>query len=244
MPDEQPSSNRIAHVVALVAVLDLLFGCSISPTFDNENDPYESENRAIFESSQQIDHAIIRPATRAYRLVIPRFGRDILHNVIVNLDCPVVFANDWLQAEMTKARQTFGRCAVNSILGLGGLFDVASRLDIPYHGNDFGLTLQRWGVEEGPYLFVPLLGPSNPRDLTGAVVDVALQPEIYASFRYKAYWELGRFDLKYFDARAENFEIMNDIERTSVDLYAAERNIYRQHRRGEAKSLPQMMPDF
>jgi phospholipid-binding lipoprotein MlaA len=208
--------------VVIVAVLPSLFGCSTSATSAIENDPFEPTNRVIFESSQKIDRAAIKPAAEAYRRIMPTFAREVLHNILVNLDCPVVFANDWLQGAPVEAKQTFLRCAANSTLGM---------------------TLARWGLGEGPYLFMPLLGPSNPRDLTGAVVDVAFQPEVYASFRYKAYWELGRFGLEYFDARARNIETVNYIERSSVDLYAAERSVYRQRRSIEI-SPGKQLPDF
>ena len=111
--------------------------------------------------------------------------------------------------------------------------DAAGKIGIPEHDSDFGETLAAYGVGEGPYLVLPLVGPSNPRDAAGTVADIFLDPTTYITFRSSIYFQLARGGLDVLDLRARNVDTLDEIERSSVDLYATERSLYRQHRQAE-----------
>jgi len=211
------------------------------------NDPFEDTNRAIFRFNQRVDQTVLVPAAEAYRTVVPPPMRQSLHDFMQNLNEPVIFANDMLQAQPQLAGQTLARLAVNTTVGVGGMFDVASRMGIPYHNNDFGVTLATWGVAEGPYLMLPVLGPSNVRDLTGQVVDSLADPGDYVAGQHHLIWaSIARAGVSGIDERSRNIESLADIEKTSLDYYATIRSLYRQRReaqiRHEQSNLPNPTP--
>jgi phospholipid-binding lipoprotein MlaA len=215
----------------------LLAGCTTdNPTSLAANDPYEPMNRKIFEMNQATDRAIIKPVAEAYVEVVPEEARNGVHNFIVNLRLPITFANDVLQGEFERGGETVARFGINSTVGVAGLFDVASDWGIPFHTEDFGQTLAAWGVDEGPYLVVPFYGPDPPRDLTGQVVDVFLDPFTYVNLREHIWWSAGEEVVRAVDLRSRNLQSLEDIERSSVDLYASERSLYRQHRNAEIRN--------
>lgn len=197
------------------------------------NDPYEATNRQIFDFDEKFDHAILKPTAEAYNSVVPEPARDGIHNFLTNLNLPIVFANDVLQGDLDHAGKTFGRFGLNSTFGIGGLLDWATGADLPYRENDFGLTLASYGVGEGPYMVLPFLGPDPPRDAAGQVADIFLDPTTYISLRSHFWWGAGRYALNTIDVRARNIDSLEGIERSSVDLYASVRSLYRQHRRAQ-----------
>jgi phospholipid-binding lipoprotein MlaA len=133
---------------------------------------------------------------------------------------------------------------LDSSVGIGGLIDVGARAGLPAKDADFGLTLGVWGAGEGPYLMLPLIGPSPPRDLAGRGVDTFLDPVTYFDFRSKFYYQLGQAVLQMVDMRSRNLDTLDDIERSSIDFYAATRSLYLQHRAAEVRgSAPDAMPD-
>ncbi len=241
-----PSSIRM---FAGGALLLGLAGCAgtASPSSLEQNDPYEATNRKIFALNQTFDKFIAKPVATAYVDVLPDPARDGIHNFLGNLDTPVTFTNDVLQGEAERAAQTLGRFVINSTAGVGGLIDVASKMGIPGHSADFGETLAVWGAEEGPYLVLPGLGPSNPRDAVGYAVDIAIDPSTWITWRSSEYFKVGRGVLNLTDERARNLDALNELERTSVDLYATLRSLYRQHRQAEinhGKPNIQDLPSF
>lgn len=153
-----------------------------SPSPGDLNDPYEGFNRQVFAFNAGVDKYALAPAASAYQAVTPEFARDLVGDFLSNLGAPVILANDVLQAEPTRAGTTASRFAVNTTLGILGLWDVAQYLGIEGHREDFGQTLGVWGVESGPYLILPILGPSTPRDLVGTFVDRAIDPLTYAQY--------------------------------------------------------------
>ena len=240
-----PSPKRMLVAVLLLGTA----GCATTPGSNSadQNDPYEATNRKIFALNQSFDKHIALPVATAYVKAVPEPARDGIHNFLQNLDVPVVFANDVLQGEADRAGQTVGRFVINSTVGVGGLIDVAAKMGIPGHSADFGETLGVWGVQEGPYIVLPGLGPSNPRDAVGYAVDIALDPSTWISWRSSTYFKLGRGVLELTDERAENIDTLNELERTSVDLYATLRSLYRQHREAEinhGKPNIQDLPSF
>lgn len=213
-----------------------LAGCASTDDPTGVNDPYESTNRQIFALNQKLDHYLVAPTAEAYVSVVPEPARDGIHNFLLNLDLPVTFANDVLQGEVDRATDTVGRFGINSTIGLAGLIDVATPMGIPYHSEDFGQTLAVYGVDEGPYVVLPFLGPDPPRDIAGQITDVFLDPFTYVKLREHIYWDAGREYFSVLDLRSRNLDTLQDIERSSVDYYASVRSLYRQLRNNEIRN--------
>jgi phospholipid-binding lipoprotein MlaA len=209
-------------------------GCSTpNPEAVAQNDPYEKTNRDIFALNTALDRNVAKPIAKGYNYVLPEIVREGVHNVLENLDKPVTLGNDVLKGEGRRAGQTFVRLVVNSTLGLGGLIDVASRTGIPDHAEDFGQTMAVWGAGEGPYLMLPGMGPSNPRDLAGKVPDFFMDPLLYAHYPYENLANDLRMGLGLVDLRARNIDTLDQVERTSIDYYATTRSLYRQYRNAQ-----------
>jgi phospholipid-binding lipoprotein MlaA len=210
------------------------------------NDPLEDTNRAIFDFNQVVDRNVLVPVAKAYRTVLPDPVRDSLRDFLRNLRAPLIFVNNALQGDFDLAGQTFARFTLNSTLGVGGLIDVAGRWgQLPYHEQDLGVTFGVWGIPEGPYLVVPLLGPSDPRDLVGQVGEGFGDPWniLVTGNPWTLYWiPYVRGGVSGIDQRSRYIETLADIERTSLDYYATIRSLYRQRRaalvRGERENLP------
>lgn len=218
-------------VISALALCLALGACSTpSPESLAQNDPWEKTNRDVFDFDVRLDQAVARPLAKGYRAVLPDPVRDGIHNALNNLNSPVVLANDVLQGDGDKAVNTTGRLLINSTVGLGGLIDVASKLGIPDHDNDFGITLGKSGVAEGSYLVLPFAGPKPPRDLLGTAVDQAFDPLTYVRFHGRDTWMVVRYGIGILDARASTLDQVETIERTSIDFYATTRNLYRQSR--------------
>ncbi|HEY4077095.1 MAG TPA: VacJ family lipoprotein [Rhizomicrobium sp.] len=218
-------------VVSALAASLVLSACG-TPSAESlaQNDPWEKTNRDIFDFDVKVDHAVARPVAKGYRAVVPEFARDGVHNFLTNLHSPVVLANDVLQGSTDKAGNTFGRIVINSTVGIGGLIDVATKVGIPGHENDFGISMGKAGVAEGSYLVLPLAGPMPPRDLVGSGVDSAFDPLSYAQFHGRDTWMVVRFGIGILDARTSQLDAVDTIERSSIDFYATTRNLYRQSR--------------
>jgi phospholipid-binding lipoprotein MlaA len=211
-----------------------------------EHDPWEKTNRDIFAFDVWVEKHIGHPVNDVYRAVLPEPARKGIHNATTNLHEPIVLANDVLQADISRAASTLGRILINSTVGLGGLIDVAGKIGMPHHDNDFGITLGQSGVQEGSYLVLPFIGPLPPRDLLGSGVDGFFDPLSWAHFHGKDTWMLIRGGLRTLDTVDDRRNEFDTIERTSIDFYATTRNLYRQSRdaqiRGEASKI--QLPDF
>jgi len=211
---------------------------------EGTDDPYESSNRAIFSFNQDVDRAILVPVANAYRVVLPQPVRDSIHDFLQNLNAPIIFANDVLQARPDLAGETLGRFIVNTTLGLGGIADVATKAGIPYHTNDLGITFATWGIGPGPYLMLPVLGPSNPRDLLGDVGDSFGDPGNIVASNYHYIWaSFARGATSGIDERSRNIESLAEIERTSLDYYATIRSLARQRRAAQIRHQKEDMPN-
>lgn len=211
---------------------------------EDAGDPYESTNRAIFGFNQDVDRTVLVPVSKAYRAVLPGPIRDTVHDFMQNLNAPIIFANDILQGEPRLAGNTLGRFIVNTTLGLGGIVDVATKAGIPYHTNDLGITLATWGVADGPYLMLPILGPSNPRDLFGDVADGFGDPGNIIAGDYHYIWAtFARSAVAGIDERSRNIETLAEIERTSLDYYATIRSLARQRRAAQIRHQQEDVPN-
>lgn len=244
MGGARPSVKRIAGAAALAL---LLAGCATPPPesdaeataeFRALNDPIEPFNRGVFAVNQGIDALLLKPTAEFYLLIPPPPLHEGVSNFVANLQTPVILINDLLQAEWQRAGVTVGRFIVNTIVGFGGLADPASSLGLQRHDEDFGQTLAVWGVGEGPFLMLPIIGPSNPRDATGMAVDSAIFNPLglartvllSGSYAGLSYTQSG---LRAVDARAGLYDEINDIEKNSLDPYATFRSLYRQFRLAE-----------
>ena len=200
--------------------------------YEELNDPLEPWNRAMLQLDQGLDTVLFNPVIAVYETVIPEPGRQGVTNVIRNFRAPITLANDILQGEGRRAGITTGRFVVNSTIGVLGLFDVAARMGLPYHSEDFGQTLAVWGVGEGPYLYVPILGPSGVRDLTGYAADAfSSDPMAWVGYADNPFW----WQVEYFygialDAKYRAGPVLDDLKASSIDYYAALRAAYRQNR--------------
>ena len=225
--------------------LMLLSACATPPedpadlaAYEEANDPLEEFNRRIDKANRTIDRYVLRPIAGAYGKAVPSQLQDALRNFFDNLRAPVILANDLLQGEGERAGITVARFLTNSTLGLGGFIDTADKVfGLEFHDEDFGQTLAVWGVDEGIYLVLPLIGPSNPRDAVGIVVDSLLDPWNYllrsADIQYGP---TVRSLLNGIDLRARNIDALDEIERTSIDTYATLRSLYRQRRADEIRN--------
>ena len=223
--------NVSLPVIPALALSLVLGACSTpSPESLAQRDPWEKTNRDIFDFDVGVDHVVARPIAKGYREVVPEPVRDGIHNALTNLNAPVVLANDVLQGDGGKAANTAGRIVINSTVGIGGLIDVASKIGIPGHENDFGITLGKNGIAEGSYLVLPFAGPMPPRDLLGLGVDQAFDPLTYVRFHGRDTWMVVRFGIGILDSRAATLDAVETIERSSIDFYATTRNLYRQSR--------------
>lgn len=224
--------------LVFLAVLGLTLGACTTAAKDGvgTGDPYEATNRKIFDFNMRIDRTFLRPTAERYTLVVPEKARDSIHNVLDNLNAPVVLANDVLQGEGKRAGTTAGRLLVNSTIGVAGLVDIGARMGLESHEEDFGQTLAVWGAGSGPYVMLPFLGPTTPRDMAGQSVDLALDPTNWIRIKRHILWLGGRKYISIVDARARNLEAFDDIERDSLDFYAAVRSLYQQHRASEIRN--------
>ncbi len=202
------------------------------PPSAEDNDPFESFNRLVFSFNEFLDMVLIEPLSRMYHDLVPEFARERVGYALRNLSEPVVFANNLLQGDLEGARVTLGRFVVNSTLGLAGLFDASTDCGLPYKKEDFGLTLASWGIDAGPYLVLPVLGPSNPRDAWGKAGDYALDPiNWWAYHRKKEVYSYTRTGVQIIDAKTENLELMNDLRNNAIDFYATLRAWYYERRK-------------
>jgi len=249
--------DRAKGRAACAAIFGLLLccgGCASSPKgeaaadeAESDNDPAEGVNRAIFKANVAVDRAVMKPVAKAYSEHVPDAVQTGVHNVVQNLKEPAVAVNDLLQGHVGNAWQSVQRLTVNSTIGVAGVVDVAAKWGLPPHKADFGQTLGVWGVGEGPYIQLPLLGPSNPRDTLGTAVDMALNPLTFVGGAPATYAGVATGGANAVDKRAEHLEDLDALERNSLDYYAALRSVYRQHREAEinaAKGPPEGRVDI
>ncbi len=236
----------LAPLFAVVLVLGL-GACAKRPPasdadatqeYNENNDPLEPANRVSFAVNAGLDTYFLEPVARGYRYAVPGVIRRPIHNVVTNMTTPVLFINDVVQTRPRAAGDTFMRFLINTTVGVGGMFDVAADWGYPFHDNDFGLTLALWGVPSGPFLFLPLLGPSNPRDTVGYGVDIAFNPFTWAPTGYDLHTvDDARAGVAILDTRTNLLDEVDSIKKTALDPYATFRSLSTQNRQSTIDTI-------
>ena len=238
------ASPRAALCCAAGLLLAALTGaCATPPTdpaervaFEQTNDPLEPLNRQILDFNLFLDRILLKPVTKVYIAIVPEEGRDAMRRALDNMKEPVVVINNVLQGDLERAGITVERFVVNSTLGIGGLVDVAKHWQLEKQTGDFGQTLFVWGLDDGPYMMLPLLGPSNPRDAIGMGIDAYIDPFSYlASAKGLDEIQITRFVLGGIEDRARVIDVLDDLQKNSLDFYAQLRSLSQQKRAAELR---------
>lgn len=214
------------YPLILVLASTLFSGCATVEQTDPE-DPWEGFNRAMYGFNETVDGTILKPAAQGYNYFMPDFASKGVSNFFSNLDDVVVVFNDILQLKLEQAAKDSARVLFNSTIGLFGLIDVASHMDLPKHDEDFGQTLGYWGVGTGPYLVLPFFGPSNPRDTVGLVADAYVNPQNDITPR-ETRTALTILDVV--DTRAGLLSASRVLDEAALDPYLFVRDAYLQRR--------------
>ena len=230
--DENQALRRVA-LAASVSVAALLSGCATTTGPANPADPLESMNRSIYSFNEGVDEAIFKPVATAYQNVTPRVARQGVTNFFDNLGDAWSFVNNVLQGQGQGAYNSMVRFSVNTVLGIGGLFDIASEAGIERQKQDFGQTLGRWGMPTGPYLVLPFWGPSTVRDSAGLVVDAFGYP---ANTMDDVRWRNSLFGLRMVNNRANLLKAGDVLDSVALDKYSLVRDVYLRSRIGGAAS--------
>jgi phospholipid-binding lipoprotein MlaA len=209
-----------------VFALTLAACATVPPSERNPRDPWQRMNRGVFKFNDAFDRAIATPVARTYLRVMPQTVRTGVTNFFNNATYPDVIVNALLQGKLEPFARDTGRFVVNTTVGIGGLFDPASKMGLAYEDRDFGQTFGKWGIPSGPFLVLPFLGPSDIRDGIGRAADAYAEPWAYIQ---NPYWDYGTLLVYVVDERASVLPL-TDMANKTYDPYAFERNAYLQHR--------------
>lgn len=224
------------HLALLMVASLLATGCAppnaATPDYQAiDQDPLEPFNRGVYQFNYTLDGVILRPAASIYRGVVPEKGRELVSNFIENLYTPVVFANSLLQLDPENTFSSFWRFFLNTTVGIGGLFDVATEAGLKTRPADFGQTLAIYGADTGPYLVLPIIGPSNGRDAIGRIADALMNPfnHIDEGLSYSI-WAATAIN-----QRSNNMKLIDDVYNNSLDPYTTFRSGYTQKRAADIR---------
>jgi phospholipid-binding lipoprotein MlaA len=233
--------NKMRTPALALATACTLAGCATGPN-RTPGDPLEPMNRVIFNVNDTIDRTIAVPVAKGYQKVTPQPVRTAITNFFSNLGDIGNFANDVLQLKVTDATEDLMRVAFNTTFGIGGLIDWATPAGLPKHHQDFGLTLGYWGIPSGPYLVLPLFGPSSFRDGIGRVGDIYLSPMTYLDSEYR----YPLFFVQFVSARADLLGATNLLEAAALDKYSFVRDAYVQQRKAllQKPSAAPALPNY
>jgi phospholipid-binding lipoprotein MlaA len=235
--------RRLAPALALMLGVGLLLACGPKPE-SGIYDPLETTNRAIHDFNKSLDRSAVRPTANAYGTVVPGPLRQGIQNFALNLGQPSNVANNILQARLDDALINTVRLAVNSTVGIGGLFDPATAFGIPDPRTDFGETLAVWGVREGPFIELPFAGPSTLRDTAGIIVDVVYDPLRYILPTAEANAATGIQVAAGLGRRYRFSKTIDSLLYESADSYAQARLLYLDSRRFELGQRTEGEGDF
>lgn len=219
---------RVFSLVIATAAMGGLSGCAT--TYNNPKDPFEGFNRAMFAVNEGIDTVALKPLAKGYDAVAPLPVKTGIGNFFGNIRDVWTALNNLLQGKVGDAASDVGRVLVNTTVGIGGVFDVASEMGLQKHDEDLGQTLGKWGVGDGPYFYWPIIGPRTTRDTFGWVADTAADPV----------WHVDEIDVRntlvgvgFIDMRASLLPTDKVIEEAAFDKYSYIRDAYLQHRRSK-----------
>lgn len=246
--------NTIATVLFICAMGLGVSGCATTNNHSEPTavyDPIEPVNRATLAFNELLDKILFNPVTIVYRTAVPAAGRNMVTNFLSNLRTPVYLANEILQGDIQGAGLVLKRFAINTFTGFGGLLDTASWEGITYQPADFGQTLALWGFGSGPYIVLPILGPSTLRDAVGFAGDIAFDPLVWYAYNTDREWiNYTRSGLTIIDAKDRTYNMLTDLRRNSGDYYTALQSVYVQRREAQihnAKTgsiLPSALPQM
>ena len=222
------NSIRLFILFVLVA---LTTGCAT--TAKNPQDPLEDFNRSMFSFNDKVDQIALKPAATVYKKVLPSFVQTGVGNFFGNIGDVTTAMNNFLQARFTDGVNDLTRVAINSTFGLAGLIDIATPGGLPKHDQDFGQTLGRWGVPAGPYLVLPLIGPTTTRDAAAMPVD--LETDLW-TYKYPVRWRNTGSAIRVVDHRAYILDSSTLIEDAALDRYEFVRDAYLQRRQSKIYS--------
>ena len=216
----------------IVITLSVISGCTTTPS--HPGDPFEPLNRKMFLFNDNLDKAILKPVAKTYKTITPEPVDKGITNFFSNLGDVIVIANDLLQFKFQQAASDTGRLLVNTTVGLLGFVDIATDIGLPKHNEDFGQTLGYWGLNDGPYLVLPFLGPSSLRDTIGLSADIFLDPISYYT-RTSGNTSANRAvratkGVEIVDKRADLIELEGVLEEAALDKYTYYREAYLQRR--------------
>lgn len=220
-----------------VACITLLSACAAAP---NKDDPFEPWNRAMYEVHQAVDGAVIKPIAQAYVAYVPEPIRTGVSNFFGNIDDLFTGINNVLEGNGNQAGDDFGRVLLNTSMGFGGILDLASMVGIPKDKKDFGITFGKWGIPQGPYLFVPLFGPTTVRDGTGVLVRYFTGPVGYID---NIALRNSLYGLGYLDLRAQALSAESVLDTAALDKYRFLRNAYLNNRYYQVYGKPPPQED-
>lgn len=229
--------QRLARPLALASLCVatiLMTGCATTSrdggtaSASSPDDPFEGFNRAVYTVNDKLDRAVFKPLAQGYEKVLPDPVRACVSNVFGNISDVPAGLNNFLQGKFKEGGSDVCRVGVNSTIGVGGCFDVASKWGFEKHNEDFGQTLGRWGVPSGPYLVIPLFGPSTLRDGPALIVDTYTDPTHYITFVAPRNILYG---VRLVDKRAQALDTTNFIDNAALDPYVFVRDAYLARRR-------------
>jgi phospholipid-binding lipoprotein MlaA len=234
-----PSDSSWRFASLLLAAL-WLHGCSSSPTHTKDaRDPIEGWNRGVQNFNDKLDDYVMKPVATGYKKVTPSIVDRGITNFYSNVDDVTVIGNDLLQFKLLQSGKDLGRLLVNSTVGLAGFVDVASKMNLTKHDEDFDQTLAKWGMPSGPYVVLPMLGPSTPRGIFGLAGDSASNPINWitpmagysmSGWHFTDWIVVGSGALRQIDQRSDLLSASKIMDEASVDRYEFIRNAYFQQR--------------
>lgn len=222
--------TKILAGISVVCTLAVSSGCATYSASHMVSDPWEDYNRAVHGFNDKLDRYALKPVAKGYKFITPDFIETGVSNFFSNIDDVTVIVNDILQGKVKQAGLDTSRLLLNTTFGIAGLFDVATPMGLPKHHEDFGQTLGKWGVAEGPYVVIPFLGPATVRSTSGAIVDFPTDPLTYVAPDWARYSLIGSEKI---DTRAQLLEASNLLD-TVYDPYSFLRDAYVKNRRSLA----------
>lgn len=233
-----PNKFRFYVCLSVVALMTAACSTTLSSSNSNDNSALEAYNRAVYKFNSEFQKYILKPVAKGYRKITNQYARERISSALLNIKEPIYAVNHLLQGEPVKSSKNIARFAVNTTLGLAGTYDVAANgWNLPKEKTGFDATLEIWGVPDGPYVMIPFVGPGTPRAFAGLVGDSLVNPVYWATYNdanihdkiYYPYMALNAVSI--YEA---NMDMLDDLERNSVDFYSTMKSAYLQNRNGKA----------